>query len=114
MNIFHFTYAKPKYNIGDAPGVIDYFLATDCLINANEKFMEFSNGVEYDNYWIYDRQMEDRDIFERVLPLSSVEGALQDALKKNEEWLEEVIAQRQKERLNDVVVDGAAARVRKI
>lgn len=221
MNVYHFMYTHPSSTIGDLPVVLDFFCAGDDEILANEKFESFSDGVAYDNCWVYDNHMDmrvandaahfvyhtgtyfstdelddlmlavlhkqpvivdhtllmdacrdntpktlrmlltllphdtippkyplqaifhrnesnldilinsgrvkdngallaaacetgRRSLFDLVLPISNPENALHFEPKTNSEWLYDIIAQQQKERLQDVVQTSATSRARKI
>lgn len=219
MNIHHFVFSQPSFYYGDPPSFVDFFYANDDECAAQKKFEEFSNGIDYDNRWIYETHMEERvakdaahfayynqdvaeeadnlmvavltkqpaiadttlifeacqystpetlrlllkllpdeqisprcllqtvihkncvntcilinsgrvkddghslsaacetgqrDIFDMILPISNPEFAVHFNPRQNIHWLDEKIAQRQKERLNGVVVDGTASRTRKI
>lgn len=219
MNVYHFMYTHPSSTIGDLPVVLDFFCACDDELLANEKFEAFSLGVAYDNFWVYDNEMDARvakdaahfayhtsfsnqtsddlmvtvlqkqpaivdhallmdacrdstpntlrmilkllpqdtiapkyplqaifnrnessleilinsgrvkdngallaaacetgrrGLFDLVLPISDPEGALHFEPKTNSEWLDEIIAHQQKERLHQVVHTPGASRTRKI
>lgn len=58
MNVYHFTYSHPGYNIGDTPSVVDFFFASDDQLWATEQFKEYSCGIECDNLWVYEHTMD--------------------------------------------------------
>lgn len=60
MNVYHFTYSYPGYNIGDAPSIVDFFCASNDQLSASNLFKEYSNGFEYDNVWVYDQTMDEK------------------------------------------------------
>lgn len=58
MNVYHFIYSHPGYSIGDTPSVVEFFCADDDQLSAHERFNEYSNGIAYDNVWVYDTTMD--------------------------------------------------------
>jgi len=58
MNVYHFMYSHPGYSIGDTPSVMEFFCADDDQLSAVERFEEYSNGIAYDNLWVYDTTMD--------------------------------------------------------
>lgn len=59
MTIYQFTHTQLDYNIGDTPGVVQFFCVADDLIEAEHKFDAFSQ-TPYDNCWAYEQGMDEQ------------------------------------------------------